>query len=207
MEKISVVIPTLQKNKNLLFNLIESLNKDSNVGEIIVIDNSTKGFGEDLNKFAAKIKLIIPEKNIFVNPAWNLGVETAENEVVALLNDDITICENFCSSVVEKMNPEMGIIGIHCDFVEVVKNICACPLKTDLFLKESKQRNMHFGIAMFFYKSAYEKIPDDIKIFYEDDWIFKNAQKKGAKKLFNPKPKNLPLWQPFNKFNGQKSDF
>ena len=40
MLRVSVVIPTLQKNLDLLNNLVKTLEEDVFVSEIIVIDNS-----------------------------------------------------------------------------------------------------------------------------------------------------------------------
>ncbi len=76
MSKISVVIPTLQKSVELLTNLVNSLIEDDVVGEIIVIDNSLKGFDVE-NK---KVRVVIPKKNLFVNPSWNFGVELINRE-------------------------------------------------------------------------------------------------------------------------------
>ena len=43
-KKISIIIPTLQKNIDFLNQLVTSLVADDAVGEIIVIDNSTNGY-------------------------------------------------------------------------------------------------------------------------------------------------------------------
>ena len=104
MVKISVIIPTLQKNLSFLINLLSTLERDTSVDEIIVIDNSLRG----LNYKSSKLRLIIPEENLFVNPSWNLGVKEAKNELVALLNDDIIIPDGFCSRIAEKMNALRG---------------------------------------------------------------------------------------------------
>lgn len=52
---VSVIIPTLQKNKTILTNLIHSLDKDGAVSEIILIDNSCKRFSHPSDK----LKVII----------------------------------------------------------------------------------------------------------------------------------------------------
>ena len=52
MLKISVVIPTLQKNLLFLENLLASLDKDTCVDEIIVIDNSCKGLDYKSDKLS-----------------------------------------------------------------------------------------------------------------------------------------------------------
>ena len=89
--KVTVVIPTLQKNTIILNKLISTLEQDNAVDEILLIDNSCQGF---LNT-SKKLEVVKPECNLYVNPSWNLGVERAKNEIVALLNDDIIIPDNF----------------------------------------------------------------------------------------------------------------
>ena len=165
--KVSVVIPTLQKNKKLLYNLLSSLDRDCRVSEIIVIDNSCKG----LEYSFQKLRVIIPKKNLFVNPSWNLGVKETKEEIVALLNDDITISENFCSNVVEKMTPNMGIVGYNVDFVETSEEILPPPKNTNFTLEKITGRCKHFGIAMFFFKTSFYEIPSELKIYYGDDWL------------------------------------
>ena len=180
MKNISVVIPTLQKNKELLLNLIKSLEKDVNVNEIIVIDNSLKGLDYSGNK----LELIIPPSNMYVNPSWNLGVRSAKNDNVAILNDDITIPENFCSSVFEKMTEDMGIVGYNIDFVKETQDILPPPKSDKINLIEIKNRCLHWGIAIFFNKSNYNEIPNDLKIFYGDDWLIYQC-KKNRKKIYS----------------------
>lgn len=172
-EKLSVVIPTLQKNKELLMNLINSLSKDSSVDEIILIDNSLQGIDEKIDK----LRVITPKENMFVNPSWNLGVKEAKNDFVALLNDDITICKDFCFKIVSQMTSDMGIVGFSRDFVVEEKEILPAPSEENLTLETVDGRCGHFGIAMFFHKSAYVEIPEDIKIYWGDDWLFVQAKR------------------------------
>ena len=49
-KKISIIIPTMQKNILLLNKLLEKLNYDKCVDEILIIDNSTKGFESNFSK-------------------------------------------------------------------------------------------------------------------------------------------------------------
>ena len=107
--KISVVIPTLQSRKEFLINLLEILNKDSAVDEIILIDNSLKG----LDYSNPKLKIIIPKENLYVNPSWNYGVSQCKNDIVALINDDVVLSDNFCSKVASKMTSDMGFVGLN----------------------------------------------------------------------------------------------
>ena len=76
MDKYSIIIPTLWKSNRigkLLFDLI----KCEFVDEIILIDNAGKFF----EHFEAldKVKLVQMGENIYVNPAWNLGIKLAKN--------------------------------------------------------------------------------------------------------------------------------
>lgn len=79
----SVIIPTLLKSE-LIWKLLDDLNNCPAVGEILVIDNSGR-FKSDLEK----VKRVEVPENIFVNPAWNLGVSLAQFENICLCNDDV----------------------------------------------------------------------------------------------------------------------
>ena len=107
-KKVTVVIPTLQKNKIILSNLIRSLDSDEFVDEIILIDNSLQGFKGN----SKKLKVIMPDKNLYVNPSWNLGVKLAKNEIIALLNDDFIIPQGFCGEVGAQITLQKGIEGM-----------------------------------------------------------------------------------------------
>lgn len=176
-EKITIVIPTLQKNKSILNMLIDSLNSDNSVDEIILIDNSLKGFEHK----SEKLQVITPAENLYVNPSWNLGVETARNRIVGLLNDDIIIPANFCGDVAAKMTPEMGIVGMNGWRIEEIPENSEVPPKEEITLEPASYMDWYFGIVLFFYKESYHKIPDDIKIVYGDSWIFTRSRKAGKK--------------------------
>ena len=180
MQKISVIIPTLQKNLELLNNLVKTLSNDISVSEIIIIDNSTKGYTSESNK----IRVIIPEKNLFVNPSWNLGVKEAKENIVALLNDDITIPENFCQNVASQMNEKMGVVGFHRDYIINIPKVMPTPTSTNIVLEKATGRCGFFGVAMFFYKSSYIEIPEDIKIFWGDDWLYYQNKKRKRENYF-----------------------
>lgn len=173
MNKISVIIPTLQKNKQLLFNLLSVLDKDTGVDEIILIDNSLQG----LDFTSAKLKLIIPEANLFVNPSWNLGVKEAKNEQIALLNDDITVPENFCSNIFSKITDKMGVVGYNRDFITETWDILPSPMVSEINLMQISTRCKHWGVAIFLYKSSYIEIPDEMKIYSGDTWLLYHSKK------------------------------
>ena len=180
-KKLSVVIPTLQKNVDLLVNLLVTLEKDDVVDEIILIDNSLKG----LEYSSAKLRIITPEENLFVNPSWNLGTKEAKNEIVALLNDDIIISDNLCSQVVAKMSQEMGCVGINSSqYVKVTNVIKENNDNTEIILQPEKYMDIFWGIAIFFYKSSYVEIPESLKIVHGDTWLFEKNKQLGRQNYF-----------------------
>ena len=180
--KLSVIIPTMQKNINILQKLLDNLQIDNAVEEIIIIDNSNNGFSQEFLSKYSKIKLIINTENKFVNPSWNKGIKIAKNNYWALFNDDVISPPNFCSDVLEKLNPNMGIVGIDEESVhnlteDSIENVCHSEKK--LIIEPTDIRNYDFGIIMFGHKKSYYKIPNKIKVWFGDDYLFvKNQNKK-----------------------------
>lgn len=185
MKNLSVIIPTLQKDIETLNNLVSRLVVDEVVKEVLIIDNSLKGYSFK-NK---KVRVIIPKENLFVNLSWNLGVREAQNEYICLANDDIGIPNNFCTKVLEKFSDDFGIVGMNnFDVIntknknnDIVIQIDNEELEKskDISFKPITFRPDSFGIMMFFKKENYVEIPEDLKIFYGDDWVIYQARKKG----------------------------
>ena len=71
-DKFSVVIPTMWYSDKTHRNLV-NLNDCDEVGEIILIDNNTP-LKPDYIDNLDKVRYLPQKENIFVNPAWNLGV-------------------------------------------------------------------------------------------------------------------------------------
>jgi len=170
----SVVIPTLWKSPRI-HKLLSDLIECNNVGEIILIDNSSEFFNhyESLDK----VTLIQPPENLYVNPSWNLGVKLAKNDCIALLNDDI----NFNSVIFEILNEDIlkqaGIIGMGQGNYEL-KDI-----QNEPYLQpwEPGINDGGWGCFIIFHKTHWIDIPHEIKIWYGDNFI----------KDVNPSPKSI----------------
>jgi glycosyltransferase involved in cell wall biosynthesis len=106
MNKFSVIIPTLWKS-NRIHQLLKDLISSEFVDEIILIDNAGKYF--EYYEALDKVKLIQVKENIYVSPAWNLGVEIAKNEHIAICNDDINFNPNIFKLFL--VNEVEGIVG------------------------------------------------------------------------------------------------
>lgn len=167
-KKLSIVIPTLQKRPEFLYQLIDTLVRDDAVGEIIIIDNSTKG----LTYNNSKVRVIVPERNMFVNPSWNLGAKEAKYDYLGILNDDICIPEGFCARILQEISERIGIIGTN-GYSMINKSYEPETILDNSFsLEETSFTTFNFGVMMFLHRNCFYEIPEDLKIFYGDDYLF-----------------------------------
>ena len=165
MEKFSIIIPTLWKPKTFP-KLLERLQYESRIDEIIIIDNAPKN-SPNIH-LGAKVQRLEQDNNIFVNPAWNLGVKMASNELICICNDDIFFNINPLLEFVINNSNLMGCFGIN---PESYNN----PLN---FPKINPGQDAHrgWGCLIFFKKSSYIPIPSNLKIWYGDNWIIDNIK-------------------------------
>lgn len=171
----SIIIPTMQKDVEILDKLIFELDNSNLVDEILVIDNSTKGFLSN----SKKVRVIVPKKNLFVNPAWNLGVREAKNEIVGIFNDDILLPLNFIEEVnnfIQK-TPGFGIIGLDSNYIRNYekKDFETYPNNSKLTFRPFKKTiyTEYFGSAFFIKKENYYEIPKNIKVWCGDNYLLK----------------------------------
>jgi hypothetical protein len=175
MGKYSVIIPTLWKS-NRIHKLLFDLIKCEFVDEIILIDNAGKFF----EHFEAldKVKLVQVEENIYVNPAWNLGVKIAKNNCIAILNDDINFDPNIFGLIGEDVLSTFGIIGMgEGNYKEVIDE------ERGPYLDVWKPgiNDWGWGCFIMLHKKYWIDIPENIKIWYGDNFI----------KDVNPAPKGI----------------
>ena len=178
MSKVSAIIPTLWRAKEFTDHLVNVLVEDKSVGEIIIIDNAPADFFYDNEK----VVMLSQEENIYVNPSWNLGVEESDYDKFIILNDDIIIPYNFVSQLEKWLTEDRGIIGI--DKPSVIK-VADCSnenitfLDREIALKSIVMRDWGFGIVMAGHKKSYHKIPENIRIWYGDDYLVQMNNEQG----------------------------
>lgn len=165
---ITFVIPTLWKSdriKETIKSLKSSTRKDV---ELIIIDNANSDFKDR----DSRITVIKVKKNIFVNPAWNIGATLTKNKYICLLNDDISLNINCLLNNFEKMvevDPNFGMIGLY------KRNFNVDDYNSDsdkLQLVELDNRPFGFGCMMILKKENYVTIPDIFKVFFGDDYLY-----------------------------------
>lgn len=191
---LSIIIPTMQKDTDVLHKLLEELDIDDNVAEIIVIDNSTVGFDHNYKK----VKVFVQNRNLFVNPAWNLGIKLSSSDIkfFGILNDDIIFPRNLFKAVnkfLETSNEKVGLIGIDCIDNTPKKEFDTYPEDSNLKFESIDKLSGFWGSAFFGDKQHYFEIPNEIKIFYGDHFLFRRNQQAGRKnfKITNIKVKHL----------------
>lgn len=170
---ISTIIPTLWQSEKI-HDTISNFKK-SGIGELILIDNANSTF-ED-----SEITVIKPNRNLGVNPAWNLGVSIARYDTICLLNDDITVNLNL---VLKSLPDDYGLVGFDANenFSEVLN------LDTDILeFEETSCKSFGFGCMMIFPKKNYKFIPSDLKIFFGDDLIYYINKDYYKRKVYNIK--------------------
>ena len=175
---LSIIIPTMQKDLDVLNKLLTQLDEDDSVGEILVLDNSCKGFSHNYKKVTVHVQ----KENLFVNPAWNLGIKLSSDKYrfFGILNDDIIFPKNMFKAVLdflEKSNDSVGLAGIDCATNTPKEQFDTYPEDTDIqFVKADKMRGF-FGSAYFGRKDHYFEIPEEMKVFYGDHFLFtRNVQ-------------------------------
>lgn len=155
--KFSVLIPTMWKSERTL-PMLKALDASDYIEEIIIVDNDTSKC-PDLSDIS-KLIYLPQKKNIYVNPAWNLGVETSSCNYVCILNDDISFdVDPAFKSALKRLSAGYTLLGL--DQLSY----------TDLDLSNKVNPFYGFGCCMFLDRSEWTPIPDELKIWYGDTWM------------------------------------
>lgn len=176
----SVIIPTIWKGKELKIQLPELLIHPL-IGEVIIIDNNiTKtpywfknlSFGID----NAKLQYLPQNQNIYVDPAWNLGVKVAKNEQLCILSDDVLFDPKIFNIVNGQL--EKGIIGLNPVDI-LINSDNSSELQSQSQSQSPKlvmtmEETAPLGYVMLFWiaKSQWIPIPDGFKIHNGEQWIY-----------------------------------
>lgn len=170
--QFSVVIPTLQKSSHL--EEVVSICADHPlVHEVLVINNAQQPLA--LN-FSSKVRVLQQERNIYVNPAWNLGAREARGEYLAIVNDDLVFDPEALTHTAQILRRGwFGIVG-------------PC---SSTFTEETSAHPRHrltraratvdgFGTFMCMRRADYVPIPEEMRIWGGDDWLLWNQRRPPA---------------------------
>lgn len=155
--------------------------------DLTVVDNASNELDTEiymdslLNNGINVIKLT---ERMPLNHVWNQTFDDNEGaEYLCFLNNDVRVAHNYISTIKEAFacSPEVDIIG-H------VTNNPEYHVKDKLELKEF-YRQMRQGWDYTIRRTAFVRIPDTLKVYFGDDWIYAqvyNSKRKAALILNSP---------------------
>jgi len=166
---ISVIVPTMWKYEPFL-DFVKELAKVSSVGEIIIINNDKTKTPDHVALNNPKVKLHDCERNIYVNPAWNLGVQLSSFDKLCIMNDDVIVDLKLFDRIEHCLTDQVGVVGI-------------CPGRPEFGQPPFRdgsidisvwtgQHSFGFGSLFFIHKNNWIDIPSDLEVYYGDNWIF-----------------------------------
>lgn len=121
------------------------------------------------------------KKNIFVNPSWNLGASKAKFDTLLIFQDDIDINWDIVPNVNKFISPHVGMAGTPRQNTMLnPDNVVPKETPADLHVSFILDRNEGYSYAFFIHKESYEPIPEDLKIFWGDEYIFRKNHKRNV---------------------------
>lgn len=179
----SVVVPTMWKYEPFIKFLEDLVNCDL-VYDIVLIDNDRTLTPNFKVLDHRKINKYTPDYNIGVNPAWNYGVRVSKTKNICVMNDDILFDFKLFQKVYPYMHEGTGAIclsGGEEKFQQVPVtngNIDIVPWESD-----TSQTYSRFGFGSLFFIPKYNwvDIPQEMYVFYGDDWLLETQIHKKTK--------------------------
>ncbi len=165
---ISFIVPTLWKADKIHDSVKSFIESDIPNSEFIIINNEPS-----IKYESSHPSVIVLEQshNIFVNPAWNLGVKTAKNDLVCIINDDLTINFKTLKTNIETLinMTDESIIGFDANrnFDETLNEDLEV-----LSFERATCRSLGFGCMLILKKHNYIEIPEGLEIFFGDDLLY-----------------------------------
>lgn len=178
--KLGIVIPFI--HENYIHNLLDDIFKnDGRPDAILLIDNRPKAMPA-LSTPHAAVEIYRPPRPLFVNEAWNYGIDylmnTRKCDAVSVFNDDLILDRWFFWRLRSLMeDPKNQIYGV------VVPETMSDPswqTGPDFWCEFLKRRE---GWAFTIRAEVAKQLPpipvDQLKTFCGDDWIFTWCERIG----------------------------
>lgn len=180
LEYFTVIIPTMWRCQELFYRGLKNYIENPLINDIIIINNDVeKTPNWDLLK-NDKVRILNQKKNIYVNKAFNIGVELSKNKKLCFANDDIEFDMRLMNKLYPRIIRENGVHGIITGEAKF-----GHPPTTDgaiNFLEWKPGLIIHgFGQIMIMHKDNWIPIIDDLNLYFGDDYIFHMNLMKGVK--------------------------
>lgn len=172
--RYSVIIPTMWAS-NKISRMVEVYDKCNYINEVLIINNKPE---DSLNLNSNKVREIYRGENIYVNPAWNLGIEEAREENIIIANDDIYF-KNLTELLEIIPLREKMIIGADISSYEQIKqdNGEITPIEQyngDIIIEPTNVMNWGYGTFLIMKKNSYQPLPENLLIWGGDTIQFQN---------------------------------
>ena len=176
MNLYSIIIPTMWRCPQITIPFLAELVACPQVGEIIIIDNDHAARPK-LLPISEKIKIYNFGKNIYVNPAWNFGVNEAQNNLICIVNDDIAFDLKVLNQLDPLLTTSNGLFGL-------------CPGEKDFnqhpitngdikIIPWNGEHTYGYGCLFFLHKDSWQPIPSGLDVYFGDNYIFDLQLAKG----------------------------
>lgn len=165
--KYSIIIPTMWFHSEQLNGMLSVYNSLDSVGEILLINNNLSSCPKLPSYY--KVRIIGDGKNMYVNPSWKLGVRESKYDLIALVNDDITVNGDIAKlfSSAKLLLRDGVIMGPSAS--------CYRPGKSGISFRKSNhpdklKMNHGFGVFMLMRKQTFVNtpIPNELLVWYGD---------------------------------------
>jgi hypothetical protein len=163
---ITVIIPTLCKYEPASFRAtMNALNCSRFVKDIIIIDNSGKFRDEGWEKLE-----VVSGENLYVNPAWNLGVKKSETPYYLLLNDDTVLDGTVLNECLNAIK-DYDLLVIDTAKMGLAEYMSSVPRHNEQ-VSFIDCKFFHEGAFIMGKTDKYIPIPEELKIFFGDYWLY-----------------------------------
>ena len=165
---ISVVIPTMWRFPPFA-DFFQRLLDHPLVSDAVLINNDPQLTPDHTLLRHPKLLVLNFGRNIFVNPAWNVGVIHCRSSLVCIMNDDLVFDTRLFSRILKWYQPSFGCVGLTGTY----------PVDGDIWFEpHSDQSCFGFGQLMFVHQSNWVHIPPDLMVYFGDNWIFDTHKKR-----------------------------
>jgi hypothetical protein len=178
----SIILPTMWRDNATLSIMLPHVHQHPLVSEILVINNDQRKVPHWFSQGTwSKVKIFTPSNNIYVNPAWNMGIKNAQQDQVCLMSDDVSFDVGVFDFLDDKLSAADSCVG-----PKYYKD-CSGFKSGDMGLEPTTLRRptlagsvwLGYGSLLFLNRANFVPIPDDLKIFFGDDWILDTHKQMG----------------------------
>lgn len=154
------------------------LNQDTKDFKITLIDqnSSETGTQEFLNTLNSKgINVVLNVSNRPLNHVWNEFAANSTEDLLCFLNNDVVINSNFVSHLIEvfQCEPTVGIA------VHSTNHPSFSAIHDKLIYRVVEPFKFMQGWDFTIRRDLYKPVPESIKIYCGDDYIFHNVYEQG----------------------------